>query len=121
MNEYPRFPNRDPAEEKAAPLGYPTVATRVAAPCPGSIENTVVLLRGSEVLDGLKKLKNVGLCLIYLLCFVGKGTFIGTYHFEPGEEMSFLTFPSNTEVVRLGCAKGCAGTAILEYQTPYIA
>jgi hypothetical protein len=35
--------------------------------------------------------------------------------------MSFLTFPSNTEVVRLGCAKGCAGTAILEYQTPYIA
>ena len=120
MDEYPGFPNKNLSEEKAEPLGYPTVATRVAAPCPGTLENTVVLLRGREVLDGLKKLKNIGSCLLHLLCFDSKGTFIGTYHFEPGEEMSYLTFPSNTEVVRLGCAKGCAGTAVLEYQTPYI-
>jgi hypothetical protein len=120
MDEYPRFPNTNLNQEKAEPLGYPTVATRVEAPCPGTMENTVVLLRGREVLDGLNKPKNVGSCLIHLLCFDSRGTFIGTYHFEPGEEQSFLTFPSNTEVVRLGCKKGCAGTAILEYQTPYI-
>jgi len=120
MDEYPRFPNTNLNQEKAEPLGYPTVATRVEAPCPGTIENTVVLLRGREGLDGLKKPKNVGSCLIHILCFDSRGTFIGTYHLEPGEQMSFLTFPSNTEVVRFGCAKGCAGTAILEYQTPYI-
>jgi hypothetical protein len=55
MDEYPGFPNTNLNQEKAEPLGYPTVATRVAAPCPGTLENTVVLLRGREVLDGLKK------------------------------------------------------------------
>ena len=121
MSDYPGFPNTNLDQEKATPLDYPTVAARVEAPCPGSFENTVVLLRGRDVLDGLKKPRNIGSCKIHIACYDKNGTFIGTYHLVPGEEISFLTFPSNTEVVRMGCAKGCTGTAILEYQTPYIA
>ena len=123
MNNSENFPfqigNLD--EQPAEPLGYPTVRTRVEAECPGSFEKTVVLLRGRDVLDGLKKPRNIGSCKIHIACYDSSGTFIGTYHLAPGEELSFLSFPSNTEVVRFGCAKGCAGTAILEYETPYIA
>ena len=89
--------------------------------CPGKLENTVVLLRGREVLDGLRKPHNIGSCKIHIACYDKSGTFIGTYHLEPGEQVDFLSFPSNTEVVRLGCQKSCTGTAILEYETPYIA
>ena len=105
---------------KAQPLDYPTVKERVEAECPGSFENTVVLLRGRQVLDGLRKPHNVGSCRIHIACYDSSGTFIGTYHLEPGEQINFLSFPSNTEVVRFGCAKGCTGTAILEYESPYI-
>ena len=120
MGDFPGFPDTDLDAEKAEPLGYPTVATQVEAPCPGSFDNTVVLLRGRQVLDGLRKPRNVGSCLIHIACYDKNGTFIGTYHLQPGEQMNFLSFPSNTEVVRFGCDKGCTGTAILEYQTPYI-
>jgi hypothetical protein len=117
MDEYPGFPNPDPAQEPAEPLDYPSVLTRVSAPCPGRFENTVVLLRGKYVLQGLRKPKNVGSCLLHN---DSTGTFIGTYHLQPGEEFSFLTFPSNTDVVRIGCARDCAGTAVLEYLDPNI-
>ncbi len=111
----------DSGDEAPAEQGnYPTVATRVEAPCPGQLANTVVLLRGRSVLDGLKQPHNVGSCRIHIACYDKGGTFIGTYHLEPGEEFSFLDFPSNTDVVRFGCDQGCSGTAILEYQTPYI-
>lgn len=104
----------------AEPLGNPTVRTQAEAECPGSYEKTVVLLRGRQVLDGLKEPRNIGSCKIHIACYDRTGTFIGTYNLEPGEKIDFLKFPSNTEVVRLGCEKGCSGTAILEYQTPYI-
>ena len=120
-DEFVRFPLTDLGQEPAEPLGYPTVATRVEAPCPGRFENTVVLLRGREVLEGLKKPRNIGSCTIHIACYDSTGTFIGTYHLAPGEEISFLTFPGNTAVVRMGCHQSCTGTAILEYQTPYIA
>jgi hypothetical protein len=115
------FQINDLDQPAAEPLGYPTVRTQVEAECPGSFEKTVVLLRGRQVLDGLKEPRNIGSCTIHIACYDKTGTFIGTYHLAPGEKMSFLTFPSNTEVVRMGCDKGCSGTAILEYQTPYIA
>jgi hypothetical protein len=120
MDEYPGFPNPDPAEAPAEPLEYPGIRTRVQAPCPGRFENTVVLLVGPDVLQGLRKPKNVGTCLLHIACYDSTGTFIGTYHLQPGQEMSFLTFPSNTDVVRIGCARDCAGTAILEYLDPNI-
>ena len=114
MDKYPGFPNPDLDQETAEPLDYPGVLTRVQAPCLGRFENTVVLLRGKYVLQGLKKPKNVGSCLLHIACYDSAGTFIGTYH----QEMSFLRFPSNTDVVRLGCARDCAGTAVLEYLDP---
>ena len=113
-----RIENLD--QPAAEPLGYPTVRTQVEAQCPGSFEKTMVLLRGRDVLDGLKQPRNIGSCTIHIACYDKTGTFIGTYHLAPGEQVSFLSFPSNTEVVRFGCDKGCTGTAILEYQTPYI-
>lgn len=119
-DEHLRFPLTNVGDAKAEPLGYPTVAARVEAKCPGSFENTVVLLRGKEVLEGLRKPRNIGSCTIHIACYDSSGTFIGTYHLAPGEEINFLSFPSNTEVVRMGCHKNCSGTAILEYQTPYI-
>jgi hypothetical protein len=120
MSDFPGFPDTDLGADKAEPLDYPTVAARVEAPCPGTFENTAVLLRGREVLDGLRKPRNIGSCLIHIACYDKNGTFIGTYHLQPGEEMNYLSFPSNTEVVRFGCDKGCTGTAILEYRTPNI-
>ena len=122
MDGYASFPNPNLDQEKAEPLSYPTVATRVEAPCPGSFENTVVLLRGQEVLDGIIKPRNVGSCKFNILYYSGdtNGSYLGRYDLEPVEERSRLTYPSTAQVVRLGCEVGCSGTAILEYQTPYI-
>lgn len=120
MNDVAVFPLTDVNEAPAERLSYPTVAVRVEAPCPGSFENAVVLLKGQQVLDGLIKPRNVGSCKIHILCFDGTGTYIGAYHLERGEEDDFLKFPSNTEVVKMGCLKGCTGTAVLEYRTPNI-
>jgi hypothetical protein len=115
MDEYPGFPNPDLNQQPEQSAGFPKA--RVQAPCPGCFANTVVLLAGQDVLTGLLKPKNVGSCQLHIVFYDSSGTFIGAYDFDPGEVWDdLLTFPSNTDVVRLGCAVGCSGTAILEYQ-----
>src|SRR5690348_11459244 len=108
--EYPGFPLSDLDQEPAEPLGVPTVRTRIEAPCPGRFENTVVLLRGRQVQDGLRRPKNIGTCLLHIACYDSSGAFIGTFHLAPRESFDSLTFPSNTEVVRMGCDRSCNGT-----------
>jgi hypothetical protein len=103
-------------ELPATPLKSPDCRTQVKAPCPGRLENTVVLLKGKECREGIVSPKNVGTCRIHVAYYDASGTWIGSWHLDPGDGTSGLvTFPSNTEIVRFGCARDCSGTAIMEY------
>ena len=119
-DQYFTFQLADAGESPAQQSDYPTVRVRVEAPCPGLFSNTVSILSGRKVLDGLRHPRNVGTCTLHIACYDQSGTFIGKYTLAPGEQFAFLEFPSNTENVRFGCDKNCSGTAVLEYQSPYI-
>ncbi len=119
-DQYFTFQVEDAGETPAQKSDYPTVRERVEAPCPGQFSNTVSLLSGRKVLDGLKRPRNVGSCALHIACYDAGGTFIGKYTLAPGASFDFLEFPSNTENVRFGCDRNCSGTAVMEYQSPYI-
>lgn len=99
----------------------PTVRTRVAAPCPGRLDNIVTLASGEEARYGISRPKNVGTCALHIAWYDQTGTFIGAIKFEPGESFDWFKFPPNTHSVKFGCHKACSGTAVLEYDTPNIA
>lgn len=103
-------------EAPAQPLKAPTCRTQVQAPCPGQLSNTVVLLRGSDCREGILDPRNVGTCRIHVAAYDASGTWITSWHLDPGESMSGLQrFPPNTEIVRFGCGRDCKGTAKMEY------
>jgi hypothetical protein len=89
---------------------------RVAAPCPGSAQNTVTLCTGNCSGFRLSHPKNVGTCEGYLLYYDQSGTFIGGILLPAGQQYeSTNPPPPNTVYVKFGCSPKCGGSAILEY------
>lgn len=99
----------------------PTVRTRISAPCPGGLDNIITLVSGDDAINGINRPRNVGSCPLHLACYDLNGTFIGAIKLEPGESLEWFQVPVNTRTVKFGCHKACAGTAVLEYDTPNIA
>lgn len=97
-----------------------TVRTRASAPCPGSFGNAVTLISGDDALNGISRPKNIGKCPLHIACFDQTGTYIGAFKLEPGQTIDWIQVPGNTRTIKFGCHKACTGTAVLEYDTPYI-
>lgn len=109
------------ADTGGAPVSNaPTVRTRASAPCPGARANIVTLVSGDDARQGILRPKNLGTCPLHLACYDHNGTFIGAVKLEPGEMIQWFQVPANTQTIKFGCHKSCTGTAILEYDTPYI-
>ena len=98
----------------------PTVRTRQTAPCPGSFSNAVTLVSGDDAIYGITRPKNIGKCPLHIACFDQNGTYIGAFRLDPGVETERIQVPGNTRTIKFGCHKACTGTAVLEYNTPYI-
>jgi hypothetical protein len=109
------------AETGETPVySFPTVRTRVSAPCPGRLDNIVTLISGDDAINGISRPKNIGTCALHIACYEQNGTFVGSIKLDPGESLDWFQVPSNTRTIKFGCHKSCSGTAVLEYNTPYI-
>lgn len=118
-NEHNLFFQQTEAGEQPV-YGSPTVRTRAKAPCPGQLSNIVTLVSGQDAFNGISRSRNVGTCPLHIACYDASGTFIEALRLEPDEMLNWYQVPSNTRTIKFGCHKACAGTAILEYDTPYI-
>ena len=112
------FQQTEPGETPV--YNSPTVRTSISAPCPGARDNIITLVSGDDAIYGISRPKNIGTCPLHLACYDQNGTFIGGIKLEPGEAMEWFQVPSNTRTIKFGCHKSCTGTAVLEYNTPYI-
>ena len=115
------YPQSDEDSVMASPDSYPTVRTRAEAKCPGRASNIITLVTGEDALFGIKRPKNIGSCSLFIGCFDRSGTRLDSIEIKPGEELAWYRIPSNAYAIKFGCHTECNGTAILEYDTPFIA
>ena len=98
----------------------PTVRTRLSAPCPGKLDNIVTIISGDDARFGIMRPKNVGSCILHVACYDRNGIFIEALRLQPDEAQDRYRVPPNTHSIKIGCHRDCSGTAVLEYDTPYI-
>lgn len=112
------FPQTETGETPV--YNYPTVRTRISAPCPGKLDNIITLVSGKDAIYGISRPKNIGTCALHIAFYDQSGAFIGAVKMEPDESHEIIRPPNNTHTIKFGCNRACTGTAVLEYDTPNI-